>query len=157
MALRYVVKKTVFGFDKQKTEKFVAKNVITNTVDFQTLCEEITKVGLVPSGVVKFVLDALIDTLNINLRKGISVQLGDFGCFRPGIKSRSQEVAEKVDSTTIERVKIVFTPGNKFRSMLRTVGVERQTDSQKKAVTPGPSGGKPNPETGSGGAPDPAL
>lgn len=81
MALRYVVKKTVFGFDKQKTEKFVAKNVITNTVDFQTLCEEITKVGLVPSGVVKFVLDALIDTLNINLRKGISVQLGDFGCF----------------------------------------------------------------------------
>src|SRR3712207_1868599 len=91
MALRFVVKKTVFGFAKQKTEKFVAKNVITNTVDFQTLCEEITKVGLVPSGVVKFVLDALIDTLNINLRKGISVQLGDFGCFRPGIKSRSQD------------------------------------------------------------------
>ena len=31
MALKYVVKKRVFGFDKTKTEKYVAQNVITNT------------------------------------------------------------------------------------------------------------------------------
>ncbi len=29
MALKYVVKKRVFGFDKTKTEKYVAQNVIT--------------------------------------------------------------------------------------------------------------------------------
>ena len=66
MALRYVIKKRTFGFDKTKAEKYVAQNVITNTVDFRDLCEEITKVGMVPSGAVKFVLDALIDTLTIN-------------------------------------------------------------------------------------------
>ena len=33
MALKYVVKKRVFGFDKTKTEKYVAQNVITNTVN----------------------------------------------------------------------------------------------------------------------------
>ena len=58
MALRYVIKKRTFGFDKTKAEKYVAQNVITNTVDFRDLCEEITKVGMVPSGAVKFVLDA---------------------------------------------------------------------------------------------------
>ena len=79
MSLKYVIKKRTFGFDKTKTEKYVAQNVITNTLDFRNLCDEITKVGLVPSGAVKFVLDALIDTLNMNLNKGISVQLGDFG------------------------------------------------------------------------------
>lgn len=78
MSLKYVIKKRTFGFDKTKTEKYVAQNVITNTLDFRNLCDEITKVGLVPSGAVKFVLDALIDTLNMNLNKGISVQLGDF-------------------------------------------------------------------------------
>lgn len=57
MALRYVIKKRTFGFDKTKAEKYVAQNVITNTVDFRDLCEEITKVGMVPSGAVKFVLD----------------------------------------------------------------------------------------------------
>ena len=33
MALRYVIKKRAFGFDKTKAEKYVAQNVITNTVD----------------------------------------------------------------------------------------------------------------------------
>ena len=65
MALRYVIKKRTFGFDKTKAEKYVAQNVITNTLDFRDLCEEITKVGMVPSGAVKFVLDALIDTLHL--------------------------------------------------------------------------------------------
>ena len=71
MALRYVVKKRMIGFGKEKTEKYVAQNFITNTVNFKDLCDEISKVGMVPSGAVKFVLDALIDTLNINLNKGI--------------------------------------------------------------------------------------
>ena len=69
MALRYVVKKRMIGFGKEKTEKYVAQNFITNTVNFKDLCDEISKVGMVPSGAVKFVLDALIDTLNINLNK----------------------------------------------------------------------------------------
>lgn len=41
MALKYVVKKRVFGFDKTKTEKYVAQNVITNTVNFRDLCKEV--------------------------------------------------------------------------------------------------------------------
>ena len=96
MALRYVIKKRIFGFDKTKAEKYVAQNVITNTLEFRDLCEEITKIGMVPSGAVKFVLDALIDTLNFNLRKGISVQLGDFGCFRPGMSCESQETEKEL-------------------------------------------------------------
>ena len=31
MALRYVVKKRMIGFGKEKTEKYVAQNFITNT------------------------------------------------------------------------------------------------------------------------------
>ena len=45
MSLKYVIKKRTFGFDKTKTEKYVAQNVITNTLDFRNLCDEITKVG----------------------------------------------------------------------------------------------------------------
>ena len=90
MSLRYVVRKRVFGFDKTKAEKFVAESRTLGLIDFKELCEEVTKVGLVPSGAVKFVLDALIDTLKLNINKGFSVQLGDFGCFRPGINAKSR-------------------------------------------------------------------
>ena len=88
MALKYVVKKRVFGFDKTKTEKYVAQNVITNTVNFRDLCKEVSMFGMIPEGAVKHVIDALIDALNTNLNKGLSVQLGDFGCFRPGMSCK---------------------------------------------------------------------
>ena len=157
MALRYVVKKRKIGFGTDKTEKYVAQNFITNTLGFKDLCEEITKVGMVPSGAVKFVLDALIDTLNLNLKKGISVQLGDFGQFRPGINSESQETEKEVDADTIRRVKIVFTPGYKFKDMLSKASI------QKLSGTTSGSGNSPeDPDNGgnggnSGEAPDPTV
>ena len=136
MSLKYVIKKRTFGFDKTKTEKYVAQNVITNTLDFRNLCDEITKVGLVPSGAVKFVLDALIDTLNMNLNKGISVQLGDFGCFRPSLNCDSQDTAKDVDSDTIRRVKIIFTPGYKFKEMLNKVSVQKMIVAADGSMVP---------------------
>ena len=66
MALNYEVKKRVFGFDKTKTEKYVAQLKTLGMVEFEDLCDEVTKVGMAPRGVVKMVLDGLIDTLNMN-------------------------------------------------------------------------------------------
>ena len=67
MAFNYEVKKRVFGFDKTKTEKYVAQMKTLGIIQFGDLCDEVTKVGMAPRGVVKMVLDGLIDTLNINL------------------------------------------------------------------------------------------
>ena len=39
MALKYVVKKTTFGFDKEKAEKYVARPFNVVTVDFKMLCD----------------------------------------------------------------------------------------------------------------------
>ena len=98
MALNYEVKKKVFGFDQTKTEKYVAQLKTLGIIQFGDLCDEVTKIGMAPRGVVKMVLDGLIDTLNININKGFSVQLGDFGCFRPGINAKSQDREEDVKS-----------------------------------------------------------
>ena len=87
MALNYEVKKRVFGFDETKTEKYVAQMKTLGVVGFKDLCDEVSKIGMAPRGVVKLVLDGLIDTLNMDINKGFSVQLGEFGCFRPGINA----------------------------------------------------------------------
>ena len=63
MALKYVVKKTTFGFDDTKAEKYVARPFNVVNVDFKMLCDQVTKVGFVPRGTVKAVLDGLIDSL----------------------------------------------------------------------------------------------
>ena len=125
MAIKYEVKKVVFGFDKTKTEKFVAQTKVLGMVEFKTLCEEVQKVSMAPRGVVKMVIEGLIDTLNMDLDKGYSVQLGDFGCFRPGLNAKSQAGVKDVDANTVYRRKIIFTSGSYFKEMLGKVSVER--------------------------------
>ena len=125
MAIKYEVKKVVFGFDKTKTEKFVAQAKVLGMVEFKTLCEEVQKVSMAPRGGVKMVIDGLIDTLNMDLDKGYSVQLGDFGCFRPGLNAKSQTGVKDVDANTVYRRKIIFSSGSYFKEMLNKVTVER--------------------------------
>lgn len=93
--------------------------------------------------------------LNLNLRKGISVQLGDFGCFRPGMNCESQDTEKEVDSDTIRRVKIIFTPGYKFKEMLSKVSVQKAVASDDGSISPEQPA--PNPDDGKGEAPDPAA
>ena len=147
MALNYEVKKRVFGFDKTKTEKYVAQLKTLGMVEFGDLCDEVTKVGMAPRGVVKMVLDGLIDTLNMNINKGFSVQLGDFGCFRPGLNAKSQDKEEDVKSDTVYRRKIIFTPGQQFKEMLTRASVTRAGWDNSEVV----SGGRSNPGTGGNG------
>ena len=147
MALNYEVKKRVFGFDKTKTEKYVAQLKTLGMVEFGDLCDEVTKVGMAPRGVVKMVLDGLIDTLNMNINKGFSVQLGDFGCFRPGLNAKSQDKEEDVKSDTVYRRKIIFTPGQQFKEMLTRASVTRAGWDNSVVV----SGGGSNPGTGGNG------
>ena len=147
MALNYEVKKRVFGFDKTKTEKYVAQLKTLGMVEFGDLCDEVTKVGMAPRGVVKMVLDGLIDTRNMNINKGFSVQLGDLGCFRPGLTAKSQDKEEDVKSDTVYRRKIIFTPGQQFKEMLTRASVTRAGWDNSEVV----SGGGSNPGTGGNG------
>ena len=147
MALNYEVKKRVFGFDKTKTETYVAQLKTLGMEEFGDLCDEVTKVGMAPRGVVKMVLDGLIDTLNMNINKGFSVQLGDFGCFRPGLNAKSQDKEEDVKSDTVYRRKIIFTPGQQFKEMLTRASVTRAGWDNSEVV----SGGGSNPGTGGNG------
>lgn len=149
MAIKYQVKKVVFGFDETKTEKFVAQTKVLGLVKFDKLCEEVQMVSMAPRGVVKMVIDGLIDTLNMDLDKGYSVQLGDFGCFRPGLNAKSQAEADDVDANTVYRRKIIFYPGSYFKNMLGKATVER-LDLGKGTVTGGTTV-KPKPDGGGSG------
>lgn len=141
MPIKYEVKKRVFGFDESKAEKYVAQMKTLGVVNFKDLCDEVTKISMAPRGVVKFVLDGLIDTLNMDLNKGFSVQLGDFGCFRPGINAKSQDTAEEVKGSTIYRRKIIFTAGCYFKEMLTRASVERLDWSGAGTVSGGSGSG----------------
>lgn len=125
MALKYVVKKTSFGFDKTKAVKYVARPLLAGSVDFASLCDQVTKVGMAPRGIVKMVIDGTIDALKWNLENHLSVKLGDFGSFRPAFGSKSQDNEADVKAGVLRHRKIIFTPGSYFKEMLRDVSIQK--------------------------------
>ena len=83
MALKYVVKKTVFGFDQTRTEKYVARPLLAGTVNYPELYEQAAKRCMgVSNSVIRMVIDDLIKVLEWNLLNHMSVKLDDFGTFR---------------------------------------------------------------------------
>lgn len=153
MSFRYVIKKKKIGIGSTKAEKYVAASYSVANIDFEKLCEQVTSQGLMPRGVVKAVLDGLVDALCTYASIGATVRLGDFGSFRPGLKGKSQADAKSVTADVIYRQKLIFMPGKRLKTMMRQSGVTRiEAESEavphKKKKTDKHEGG----ESGNGGS-----
>ena len=103
MALEYVVTKRVFGFDDTKTEKYVAKSVRSGQMSFSKTCAKVSRLCGVHRKVVDLVVSGLVDMMAEDIDDGKSVQLGEFGIFRPTIKAKSADTAEGVTASNIDR------------------------------------------------------
>lgn len=125
MALKYVVTKQVFGFDPTKTEKYVARQVTSGQVDFKKLCTQVGQICGAHRGTVQLVIAGLVDALVNNLDDGKSVQLGEFGIFRPGIRAKAADAAEDVSTSNIYRRKINFTPGPALKEAMNNASITR--------------------------------
>ena len=125
MALEYVVTKRVFGFDDTKTEKYVAKSVRSGQMSFSKTCAKVSRLCGVHRKVVDLVVSGLVDMMAEDIDDGKSVQLGEFGIFRPTIKAKSADTAEGVTASNIVRKRIVFTPGKIFQRTLGEMSVTR--------------------------------
>ncbi|MCC8174609.1 MAG: hypothetical protein LIO65_09715 [Odoribacter sp.] len=44
IALKYVIKKQIFGFVKTNTEKYVARQISSGQVDFSKLCTQVGQI-----------------------------------------------------------------------------------------------------------------
>ena len=90
MALEYVVTKRVFGFDQSKTEKYVARSVGSGQVRFDKMCAKVSRLCGVHRKVVDLVVSGLVDMMAEDIDDGKTVQMGEFGLFRPTIKQKRQ-------------------------------------------------------------------
>lgn len=125
MGLKYVVAKQVFGFDETRTEKYVPKQVITGKVSFNKLCAQVGQICGAHRGTVQLVIAGLVDVLVNNLDDGKSVQLGEFGTFRPAIRAKASDAEADADATKIYRRRIVFTPGTALKQAMNSTGITR--------------------------------
>ena len=101
MALEYVVTKRVFGFDKDKNEKYVAKSVRSGRVSFSKMCGKVSRLCGVHRKVVDLVVSGLVDMMAEDIDDGKSVQMGEFGIFSPTIRAKSADDEKEVSVTDV--------------------------------------------------------
>ena len=123
MALEYVVTKRVFGFDKDKNEKYVAKSVRSGKVNFAKMCRKVSQLCGVHRKVVDLVVSGLVDKMAEDIDDGKSVQLGEFGIFSPTIRAKSADDEKDVSSKSIVQRKIIFYPGKIFKDTLEDMSI----------------------------------
>lgn len=125
MAFRYVVRKRMVGIGTSKTEKYVAASYSVADIDFDRLCDQVTSQGMIPRGIVKAVLDGMVDALCTYASIGATVRLGGFGSIRPGLNGKSQEEAKSVTADVVYRQKLIFVPGQRLKNMMKQSGITR--------------------------------
>lgn len=125
MGLQYVVIKRVFGFDKEKTEKYVAKSVGAGEMDFDKLCAKVSRILGVHRKLVDLVSQGLVDIMTEEIDDGKTIVLGEFGRFRPSFVGKSANKEEDVTAHNIVRKRILFLPGKAFSQMLENMSVTR--------------------------------
>lgn len=148
MALKYVVTKQIFGFDQSKTEKFVPRQVISGQVDFRKLCTQVCQICGAHRGIVQLVITGLVDALVNNLDNGTSVQLGEFGVFRPAIRAKAANTPEEATVEKIYRRRINFTPGPALKDVMTKLSINRFTIPSTDYTGNNPDENEEDPEGG---------
>jgi hypothetical protein len=59
------------------------------------------------------------------LSEGRIIRLGDLGSLRISLSSEGRDTPEGINASAIRRTGIIFTPGTKLQSMLRTAKFEK--------------------------------
>jgi predicted histone-like DNA-binding protein len=144
MGLKYVVAKQTFGFDQTRVEKYVPKQALTRKVDFSKLCSQVGQVCGAHRGTVQLVIAGLVDVLVNNLDDGKSVQLGEFGTFRPSINAKCSDTEEEANAGKIYRRKIVFTPGSALKVAMNKTTITRYSTPDTDYTVKGNEGGNNN-------------
>ena len=134
MALEYVVTKRVFGVDKDKNEKYVAKSVRSGKVNFAKMCRKVSQLCGVHRKVVDLVVSGLVDKMAEDIDDGKSVQLGEFGIFSPTIRAKSADDEKDVSSKSIVQRKIIFYPGKIFKDTLEDMSITRRVEIETMEV-----------------------
>ena len=101
----------------EKVNKKFASPVYNGYTEIEDLCKAISERSALSSADVKAVLDSLNYVLDLELRGGRIVRLGELGHFRMPFSSRGIDPAEKFNvSTDITGARIIFTPGKSLKS-----------------------------------------
>ncbi len=112
--------------DSSGKKQFYASANSTGETNLENLTTEIEKISTVSGADIRAVLYSLVDMIPHHLSEGKIVRLGDLGSFRISLSSEGKTKEEEVTAAAIKKGKILFTPGSRFKNMLKTLKFKKK-------------------------------
>lgn len=126
MAIKVRRVKRVFGFEEEKTEKYLIIPDRATVVSFEHLCDQIADTVGLHRGVVRAAIYGLVSSMKTFIRQGHAVRIDGFGTFIPTISAKSSAIEEEADVDSIRKVSLRFTPCMELKELLK--GIEFEFD-----------------------------
>ncbi|MCI0554797.1 MAG: HU family DNA-binding protein [Anaerolineae bacterium] len=113
--------------DQNSQPKYYATAKSSGRADTNAIAKNINSISTVSSVDTAAVLEAFLMVVPDQLAEGKIVELGDFGTFRVGISSEGADLAEGVTARSITDVRVLFTPGKRFKQALDTAEFQKES------------------------------
>lgn len=128
MSIIYKPRKMVSKIPGKERTGFFAGKVHHSTMTTQALCESISDRCSLTGSDVKGALEALVETIEMELSCGRSIQMGDLGTFTASITSEVVNTAEELKPRKVRVKSIVFLPSVRLKEEMANVEFVRQRE-----------------------------
>ena len=115
--------------DQNSQPKYYATVKSNGRSDTHAIAKSINSMSTVSSVDTAAVLEAFLTVVPEKLAEGNIVELGDFGTFRVSVSSDGEAIAGNVTARNITDVRVLFTPGKRFKQVLNTAEFQKISDS----------------------------
>lgn len=107
-------------------KKWYAQGVKSGTTDIKELAKEIAGRSSLSRGDVESVLVNFLEVLPSLLKKGETVQLGEFASVRLSVSSEGVDDPADFHTKMMKPAKIIFTPSTELKTSLQDIHYERE-------------------------------
>lgn len=126
MAIPFKAAKRVNPRDPNQPAKYYAKIKGANKVKFEELVELISKISILNYGDIMGSLGAFLEIIELQLRQGREVELGDLGTFYLTLNSEGAETPGDLTVGYIIGARIRFRPGKRLKKMTKSLDFRKE-------------------------------
>ena len=138
MAVKYSVEPMKVGFGSQKTDAYVGRIQLGDTISTEKLEEQVALRTMLPQSVVHTVLGNIVDSVVHFVEEGQGVRLGELGILKPAISTKSAADDEEV---TVKGVRLRYLQSKKMRQAVKNLSIRKIGDAVVDDEGDTPSGG----------------
>ena len=102
-------------------KKHYASPVHGRQITLEALTQAIEKTSTVNGADIRAVLYAMVEEAVAGLSEGRIIRLGDLGSLRITLSSEGKDTAAEVTAAAVKKAGVIFTPGTRLQSMLKSV------------------------------------